>query len=204
MLAPLAMLLLPDEPAARRIAGLLVGFLGVLVVLGVWSGLGGQSALGSLMCLAAALCYAVAFILTRRLFGARPEDPVALVACQLISGTVEIAVFLPFLVQLPVRLGVGPLASVLALGVLGTGAAFILQYSIIRDAGVIMTSMVTYLIPIVSTLAGVLLLGEATSWNEPAGALVILLGIVISQGTIQALQKRRLPMPLPPAKEGST
>ena len=66
-----------------------------------------------------------------------------------------------------------------------------------------MTSMVTYLIPIVSTLAGVLLLGEATSWNEPAGALVILFGIVISQGTIQALRQRRLMKPLSPAKEGS-
>ncbi len=50
MVAPLAMLFLPDESATvRRLGGLAIGFLGVLAVLGVWSGLGGQRVAGALM-----------------------------------------------------------------------------------------------------------------------------------------------------------
>jgi hypothetical protein len=41
--------------------------------------------------------------------------------------------------------------------------------------------MVTYLIPIVATAAGVLLLGESLSWNEPVGAVVILFGAALTQ-----------------------
>ncbi len=193
MVAPLAMLLLPDEPpTASRLSGLLIGFVGVLVVLGVWTGLGGGQAAGSLMCLGAALCYAIATILARRLLTGRQDGVIALATCQLICGTLEVAIFLPFFARLPTSLPVGPIASVLALGVLGTGIAFILQYAIIREAGAIMASMVTYLIPIVSTLAGVVLLGEVMTWNEPLGAVVVMGGVVISQGTMQRLRQRRL------------
>lgn len=193
MVAPLAMAFLPAErPGTRRIIGLVIGFIGVLIVLGIWSGLGGSALAGSLMCLGAALCYGIATILARRLLVARTEDLIALAACQLILGAIEVAVFVPFLAHLPSHLAIGPLASVLALGVLGTGVAFMLQYSILRQAGAVVASMVTYLIPIVSTLAGVLLLGEAVSWNEPSGAAIILLGVLISQGTIQKLRQHRL------------
>lgn len=192
MAAPLAMLLLPDESATlQRACGLAIGFLGVLVVLGVWSGLGGQRVVGALMCLGAALCYAVATILARRLLVGRAEGVIALVAGQLICATIEVAVFVPFFARLPSTLSAGPIASVLALGVLGSGVAFILQYAVIRDAGAVVASMVTYLIPIVSTVAGVVLLGEAMTWNEPLGAVVIMLGILISQGTIQRLRQHR-------------
>lgn len=192
MVAPLAMLFLPDESATvRRLGGLAIGFLGVLAVLGVWSGLGGQRVAGALMCLGAALCYGVATVLARRLLVGRRESVVSLVTGQLLCATVEVAFFVPFFASLPTSLPLGAVASVLALGILGSGAAFVLQYAIIRDAGAVVASMVTYLIPIVSTVAGVVLLGEAMTWNEPLGALVIMLGIVVSQGTLQRLRQRR-------------
>ncbi len=192
MVAPLAMLFLPDESATvRRLGGLAIGFLGVLAVLGVWSGLGGQRVAGALMCLGAALCYGVATVLARRLLVGRRESVVSLVTGQLLCATVEVAFFVPFFARLPTSLPLAAVASVLALGILGSGAAFVLQYAIIRDAGAVVASMVTYLIPIVSTVAGVVLLGEAMTWNEPLGALVIMLGIVVSQGTLQRLRQRR-------------
>ncbi len=192
MVAPLAMLFLPDESATvRRLGGLAIGFLGVLAVLGVWSGLGGQRVAGALMCLGAALCYGVATVLARRLLVGRRESVVSLVTGQLLCATVEVAFFVPFFARLPTSLPLGAVASVLALGILGSGAALVLQYAIIRDAGAVVASMVTYLIPIVSTVAGVVLLGEAMTWNEPLGALVIMLGIVVSQGTLQRLRQRR-------------
>ncbi len=133
----------------------------------------------------------MATVLARRLLVGRRESVVSLVTGQLLCATVEVAFFVPFFARLPTSLPLGAVASVLALGILGSGAAFVLQYAIIRDAGAVVASMVTYLIPIVSTVAGVVLLGEAMTWNEPLGALVIMLGIVVSQGTLQRLRQRR-------------
>jgi drug/metabolite transporter (DMT)-like permease len=73
------------------------------------------------------------------------------------------------------------LASVLTLGALGTGIAYILNYSIIRDAGATVASTVTYIIPIFSTLAGIIFLNERLTWYQPLGAAVILLGAAIAQ-----------------------
>ncbi|MGA9076759.1 MAG: DMT family transporter, partial [Acidimicrobiales bacterium] len=64
----------------------------------------------------------------------------------------------------------------------GTGVAYVLNYSIIREAGASNASLVTYIIPIFSTLLGIIVLGEALLWNEPVGAIVILVGVAISQG----------------------
>ena len=46
-------------------------------------------------------------------------------------------------------------------------------------------STVTYVIPVVSTVAGLVLLGERLSWNEPVGALVVLAGIALGQGLLR-------------------
>jgi drug/metabolite transporter (DMT)-like permease len=93
---------------------------------------------------------------------------------------------------------IGAGASVLALGVVGTGFAYILNYRVIRAAGATIASTVTYLVPIFSTAAGVVVLHEPLTWNEPLGALVIVLGAAVSQGRLRALpawrrQRQRLP-----------
>ena len=77
----------------------------------------------------------------------------------------------------------------LALGSLGTGAAYILSYSIIRDAGATVASTVTYVIPIFSTIAGVALLGEPLTWNQPVGAAVIVLASIV--GSLNQARQRR-------------
>jgi drug/metabolite transporter (DMT)-like permease len=72
-------------------------------------------------------------------------------------------------------------ASLLALGALGTGLAYILNYTIVRAAGATTAATVTYLIPVVSTALGVIVLAESVTWNEPLGAAVAL-GAVAAQG----------------------
>jgi drug/metabolite transporter (DMT)-like permease len=52
------------------------------------------------------------------------------------------------------------------------------------------TTTVTYVAPVWSTLLGVLVLGEALSWNEPVGAAVILLGVAVSEGVLAARRRR--------------
>jgi drug/metabolite transporter (DMT)-like permease len=73
------------------------------------------------------------------------------------------------------------LASIAALGVLGTGLAFVLHMRNIRLLGASTASMVTYLIPVVATAIGVLVLGEDLAWFQPVGAAIVLLGVAIAQ-----------------------
>jgi drug/metabolite transporter (DMT)-like permease len=81
----------------------------------------------------------------------------------------------------PPAVPLGPLAAVLALGALGTGLAYILNYSIIRDAGATTASTVAYVMPVVATVAGVTLLGESLAWYQPVGAALVLSGAALMQ-----------------------
>ena len=205
-----AMAALPDErPTARRLAGLGLGFGGVLVVLGVWrGGLGGGDVTGTLMALAAALCYGLAWTYVRR-FVTGTHSPFALTGCQLIcaaaqlgaaSAVVPLATGTP---PLPAHLPVRVVLSVAALGALGTGAAYVLQHGLIRDAGATVASTVTYVAPVVAVLIGVLVLGEHLTWNEPAGAAVIIAGAVLIGGTGVHRHHRRRRTPPPGGEPGT-
>jgi drug/metabolite transporter (DMT)-like permease len=184
----IAMLMLPEErPNRERVAGVGLGFLGVLVVLGVWQGLAGQALAGDLACLGAALSYGLGFPYTRKYLAGRSTSIVALATGQLLCGTVELALVLPFVSGLPAVPPAHVLASLLALGVLGTGIAYILNYGLIRDAGATLASTVTYVVPLFSTIEGALVLGEPLAWYEPIGALIVILGVALSQGRLRRL-----------------
>jgi drug/metabolite transporter (DMT)-like permease len=169
-----AMAMLPDEqPTRRRLAGLMVGFLGVLIVIGAWHGLGGRSLVGSLACLAASACYGVGTPYARRyVTNVGSISLVGLSAAQLLC---------PSRARGPVTAEVA--ASVLVLGALGTGIGYVLYYGIVRLAGATIASTVTYVVPLFSTVAGVVFLGEGLSWNQPVGGLVVLAGVALAQGT---------------------
>ena len=194
---PVVVLLLPNERfTATRIAGLLVGFAGVLVVLGVWNGFGQHDVLGDLMCLAAAACYGVGFPYARRFLALSGDSPVSLAAAQVLVGTVEAGILAIILTGPPQQVSAASLLALIALGSLGTGIAYVLNWSILRDAGATVATMVTYALPIVSVLAGVLLLGEVLTWNEPVGAAVIIVGALLTQGQLRRIgraiwQRRR-------------
>lgn len=184
---PVAVLALPGERATRaKIAGLLIGFAGVVVVLGPWRGAGGGALAGSLACLGAAACYGLGFVYTRRFVSGRPESAVVLSAAQLTMATVQLAlgslIFAPTLRETP---SPRALLSLLALGALGSGVAYVLNFRVLRAAGATTASTVTYLIPLFSTVAGVVVLGEGVTWNEPLGAVVVLTGVAVSQGLLR-------------------
>jgi drug/metabolite transporter (DMT)-like permease len=73
----------------------------------------------------------------------------------------------------------------LALGILGTGLAYVMYYRLLAQVGSAIGSAVTYMSPIVGVILGVLLLGEQITWNEPIGAAVILFGAAVAQGRIR-------------------
>jgi drug/metabolite transporter (DMT)-like permease len=189
---PLAVLVFRTESLTRRrAAGIATGFLGVLVVLGVWRDLGGSHLTGQLMCFGAAMCYAVAIPYQKKFIAGRAGSGVSIASGQLLMALAQLAVLAPLLAGAPPAPG-GLSAQVawcvLALGALGTGLAFVLNLRVIRVAGASTSASVTYLMPVVATVVGVLILGEHLIWNQPVGALIVLAGVAISQG---ALSRRR-------------
>ena len=183
--------MLPDErPDRDKVIGLMAGFAGVLLIVGPWQGIGGGAFLGNLACLAAAACYGVAFPYMRKYLAGREESPLALAGGQLLCGTVQLAIVVALLTDVPGSYSLRPVGSVVVLGVLGTGIAYVVNYGIIRDAGATAASTVTYLLPIFATILGMVFLDEQLSWNQPVGAAVVLTGVAISQGRLSLSPRR--------------
>jgi len=180
---------LPEErPTAAKTAGLAVGFFGVLLVMAPWRGVGHAALAGQLACLAAAACYAVAITYTRKYLSGSGLPPVVLAAGQLVCATVVVMALFPLWATSSVSLPPKVLASMLALGALGTGIAYLIFYRLIGEIGATAASTVTYLVPVVAVTLGVAVLGEAVAWNDFVGAAVVLLGVAVAGG-----QLRRVP-----------
>jgi drug/metabolite transporter (DMT)-like permease len=183
---PLAVLAFRTERmTARRAAGLGIGFAGVLVVLAVWRGVGGAQLTGQLMCFGAAMCYAVAIPYQKKFLAGRTGSGVSIAAAQLLVALAQLAVAAPLLAgppPNPIVLSTDVVLCVLALGALGTGVAFVLNFRVIRVAGASTSTSVTYLMPVVATLVGVVILHEHLHWNQPAGVAIVLVGVAVSQG----------------------
>jgi drug/metabolite transporter (DMT)-like permease len=187
-LTTLAVILLafPEEhPNVDRVLGLLAGFLGILVVVGVWQGLGTGELTGIAACLGAVTCYGIAFPYSRRHIAGLPDSGVSLATGQVLIGA---AVLLPFGVAggMPGPISAGPVLGLLGLGALGSGIAFALNYQVIRAAGPSTASTVTYLTPLFAVVVGAVFLGETVTWYEPVGGLVVLFGVAVAQGRIRA------------------
>lgn len=170
-----------DRPTRQRVAGLGIGFAGVLVVLGVWQGFSGQDPAGTAMALAASLSYAVGWQYVRRTLSGSGHSHLAMSGAQLLMGTAQLAVVAPLFAPAPDSFPVLPLLSVVALGALGTGFAFLVQYGLVEEVGPTTAMMVTYFVPVIATAAGVAILGEHLTWNTPVGALIVLAGAALTQ-----------------------
>jgi drug/metabolite transporter (DMT)-like permease len=164
-----------------RVAGLGLGFLGVLTVLGAWQGFAGLDAGGTAMALLASLSYPVGWIYVRRTLAGSSHSPLSLTGAQLLLATLQLAVVTPLFTTLPTTFPVVPLLAVAALGALGTGFAVLLQYGLVAEVGPTTAQMVTYFIPVIATAAGVLLLGESLTWSTPVGAVIVLAGAALTQ-----------------------
>ncbi|WP_238991957.1 MULTISPECIES: DMT family transporter [Streptomyces] len=170
-----------DRPTRRRVAGLGLGFLGVLTVLGAWQGFSGLDVTGTVMALLASLSYPVGWIYVRRTLAGTGSSRLSLTGSQLLLGTVQLAIVLPMFTDMPAHVPLFPTLAVIALGALGTGLAVLLQYGLVEEVGPTTAQMVTYFIPVIATAAGVTLLGERLNWNTPVGALVVLAGAALTQ-----------------------
>ncbi len=194
---PIAALVMRTERmTARRTVGVGLGFVGVLVVLGVWQGVGGSALTGQLMCLGAATCYGVVIPYVRKFLNEPQASPLAIPAGQVLTATIALLLVAPLVAgapPAPADLSWEVLASVAALGALGTGLAFVLHFNVIKKAGASTSASVTYLLPVVATVIGVVVLREELHWYQPVGAVVVLAGVAVSQGAVRLPSRRSKP-----------
>ncbi|MFF1788354.1 DMT family transporter [Kitasatospora sp. NPDC058243] len=169
------------RPGARRLSGLVLGFVGVLTVLGVWRGIGSGEAAGGLACLAAACCYGAGFAYLRRFLSGRPESVVTLSAVQIACATAELAAIAPFAAGAPHWPGAGAAGALLVLGAVGTGLAYLLNLGLVRTAGTAVASAVTYVMPLWSTALGAAFLAEPVGWNALAGGVLVIAAVALTR-----------------------
>lgn len=192
-------LLLRTEKLSRtQTLGLFIGIVGVVVLVGPWRLIvsnGSVSIPGILACLGATACYGFGALYMRRFLAGVKYDSITVAAMQMVMATALMLLVAPFIAISPITTSVPVVLSMLALGVLGSGIAYIWYTTIIREWGPARASTVTYLTPVVGVTFGALFLGEGVHWNEPLGGLVVILGIVASQGLIERLlaKLRRTP-----------
>ncbi|MGW6056199.1 DMT family transporter [Streptomyces sp. NPDC055189] len=170
-----------DRPTRRRVAGLGIGFIGVLTVLGAWQGFNGVDFGGTALALLASLSYPIGWIYVRRTLAGSGHSNLSLTGAQLLMATAELAVVTPLFTSLPTHFPVVPLLAIVALGAVGTGFAFLIQYGLVSEVGPTTAQMVTYFVPVIATAAGVAVLGESLSWSTPVGAVIVLAGAALTQ-----------------------
>jgi drug/metabolite transporter (DMT)-like permease len=188
-LLAIALVTRDEKPKFYQVLGILIGFIGVLTVLGVWKGLGENPLWAIFVLVAAVTCYGFSFPYSRRFILPHKIQPESMAAAQVTTGAFTL---LPFFLYdgisqtayLP-----GPVFAMIALGILGSGFAYIWNFKIMTIAGSAIASSVTYLTPVVAVIVGVIFLKERLFWYEPVGALIVLLAVAIGQNRIKLKRK---------------
>ena len=171
----------------EQIIGLLIGALGVLTVVGVWKDLGDNQLVGVIALLIAISCYGASYPYSTRNVIPLKLKPEALATGQLIMAAVTL---LPFFIINGISNDFYRPQSVIAmlcLGIFGSGFAYIWNFAITAAAGSAIASTVTYLTPVVAVIVGFLYLGEVIVWHEIVGALIVIVGALLSQGRLNRL-----------------
>ena len=177
-------LFLQERLRPAQLFGLVLGFLGVAVAAGAGSAdLARSSIGGDLAAIGAGACYGMGFTYAQRhLTGLAP---IVASAGQLLMATVLLApVAAVTSANRGIHLTPWRLLCVGLLGVFGTGVAYVLYYRLIAQVGATRTSVVTYLIPVVAVVVGVLVLGETFHLRLLAGGGLIVVGIALLQGAL--------------------
>jgi drug/metabolite transporter (DMT)-like permease len=168
-----------ERSGGLRLVGLAVGLGGVGVVVGVHPNGGGWAVVGTLAVVLAALCYAVSSLYIQR---SVVVGGLELATASVLAGA---AAMLPFaLARLPDSVGWKPLASVVVLGVLGTGFAQLIVNRLIATHGPARTMLVNYLLPGFALFYGATILGEPITGAKIAGLALILAGVTLASGLV--------------------
>lgn len=171
-----------ERATGLRIVGIVLGLVGVAVLAGAQPEVNRWAVAGTLAVVLASMLYAIASIFLQR--QTERLDTITLSTATMLGATVAL---LPFgLAQAPHELpGWEAIASVVALGVAGTGIGILLFMKIISDYGPFKAGLVTYLLPVTALFYGALLLDETiTAWMV-VGLVLILAGVTLGSGLLR-------------------
>ncbi len=172
-----------DRISRNEYLGVLTGFVGVLVLIGIWEGNGGENdLLGILAVVVATACYGGVVIYTRAKVTELGFSPSSFIGAQLSASAIQLLILCLIFTSVPTQISSSTWGAILFLGIFSTGLAFPLVYKIIRDVSSLAAATITYATPIVSTIAGVIFLSEGLHWYQPIGAALILVGVGLVQG----------------------
>jgi drug/metabolite transporter (DMT)-like permease len=193
--------LFPDEPmTVGRLGGLIVGFLGVVVLIGpdVLGGLGSSFG-GQVLLVGSSIAYALGNVYARRAVrGLRPVVPAFFEVIYAFAMTAPIAMLL----EAPWNVRAAPIAfvSIGWLGLFGSGLAFLVYFGLIARWGSTRTSVVAYMLPVVGISLGVLVLNETADVRLLGGSAMIIAGVALlnSRRGGRRLFGREAREPVPP------
>ena len=172
-----------DRISRNEYLGVLTGFVGVLVLIGIWEGNSGENdLLGILAVVVATACYGGVVIYTRSKITELGFSPSSFIGAQLCASAIQLLILCLIFTSVPTQISSSTWGAILFLGIFSTGLAFPLVYKIIRDVSSLAAATITYATPIVSTIAGVIFLSEGLHWYQPIGAALILVGVGLVQG----------------------
>jgi drug/metabolite transporter (DMT)-like permease len=168
-----------QRDSGTALAGVAIGIVGVGMLLGVDAGGGAEALVGGMFIILAAFGYAVAaWYLKRNLAGVEPVATVA--GTQVVAALVTLPLGLTHIPDAAPSLDA--VASLVTLGVLCTGIAFVIFHTLVRTDGPSRASLVGYIAPVFSIFYGVTLLDESfTAWTA-AGLVLILAGSWLAAG----------------------
>lgn len=184
-----------ERLAGHRVAGIVIGFLGVAILLaaglevGVLEGVAEAPPWAQLLCLGGALSYAFAASFAKRFRGM----PVLVSAAGQLTGSSIIMAPLALAQAVGVIgggsirfevAGPGVWLAVAALGVVCTALAYLIYFRLLVEAGATNASLVTLLVPVSACLIGVVALGETLGLPQLAGMGLLLLGLVVLDGRV--------------------
>ena len=179
-------ILLPDERVTPlKLVGVGIGFVGVVVMIGLPALSGGGSFIAQLAIIAAALSYAFAGVYGRR-FKAMEINPIITAAGQVTASTIVLTP-VALMVDGPldvVAMSGDALAAIAGLAVLSTAVAYVLYFKILELAGATNVLLVTLLVPISAILLGSLFLNESLEVIHFVGMLLIAIGLSAIDGRL--------------------
>jgi drug/metabolite transporter (DMT)-like permease len=170
-----------------RLAGILLGFAGVVLLVGFELAGGERAVLGGLAVVGAAACYGLGGLYAGRRFGDLPPPLVAYGA--LLWSSLFVA---PFGLAQATTPGPAAALSVVYLGVLATGVAYLLYFGLIAGAGASRAVLVTYLVPALALLYGALFLEEKITPLALAGLALVLAGVALGTGAVRLRRLARV------------
>lgn len=177
----IASAVLPDERlSSRKLAGLFVGFAGVVVLSGGDAlDLGSEDSLGQLAVIGAACSLGAAGVFARILL--KNGDPLELTGLKLATSA-PIAIVLAVSINgapEPGSFSAGGIGALLLLGLVNTGPGRVLYFWIVKKSGSVSASLVTYIMPLAGLLLGWLVLGEGIGAATVGGMVLIMAGVVV-------------------------